>query len=115
MIRRNKRDIKPCYATVAQQRPQAQIPIRCPVNLSNGNLTLLVPPTPSEKLPADTPCTVGKTPPVDGSEKETPKKAKEEMAGGKPAVSTPPLTRTRSGHVIKPRSNPDFVYSCVHL
>jgi len=77
--------------------------------LSNGNLTPLVPPTPSEKLPADTPCTVGKTPPVDGSEKETPKKAKEEMAGGKPAVSTPPLTRTHSGHVMKPRSNPDFV------
>ncbi len=43
--RRNKRDIKPRYAAVAQQWPQAQIPIRCPVNLSDENLTPLNPPT----------------------------------------------------------------------
>ena len=108
-IRRNKCDIKPRYATVAQQRPQPQVPVRCPVNLSDENLTPLVPLTPSEKPPADTPCTVGKSPPLSGSEKETPKKAKEETTGGKPAVSTPPLTRTHSGRVIKPPRNPDFV------
>ena len=102
MIRRNKRDIKPRYATVAQQRPQAQIPIRRPVNLSDENLTPLVPPTPSEKSPADTPCTVGRSPPISGSDKETPKQSKEGITGGKPAVSTPPLTRTRSGRVVKP-------------
>ena len=76
--------------------------------MSDENLTPLVPPTPSEKPPADTPCTVGKSPPVSSSEKETPKKAKEETTGVKPAVSLPPLTRTRCGRMIKPPRNPDF-------
>lgn len=42
-LRRNKHVIKPRYTTIAQQRPQPQVPVRCPANLSNDDPTPITP------------------------------------------------------------------------
>ena len=86
-LRRNKHDIKPRHTTIAQQRPQPQVPVRCPANLSDEIPTPLALPTPSVKPSADTPCTVEKSPPVSSSEKQTPKKSNDETTQAKPADS----------------------------
>ena len=80
-LRRNKRDSKPRHTTIAQQRPVAA------------------------------PYTTEQTLPASSHEKELHKNSSDETARGKPADSTPHLTRSRFGRVIKPPTNPDFLYN----
>ena len=58
-----------------------------------------------------TPCTIKQTSPTGNHEKGLHKKSSDETARAKPADSTPQLTRSRSGRVIKPPTNSDFVYN----
>ena len=119
-LRRNKHDIKPRTATIAQQRPQLSIPVRYSGNLSDDNpvpiptLPSTIPELPEPALPgnpsADTPHTVPKSHPANRGKIATPKKSNDEAIRVKPEDSTPVLPRSRSGREIKPPRNPDFVY-----
>ena len=51
------------------------------------------------------------TSPASSHEEELYKKSSDETAGAKPVNSTPHLMRSQSGRVMKPPTNPDFVYN----
>ena len=122
-LRRNKHDIKPRCTTIAQQRPQLQVPARYPANFPNDD-PIPCAPTPSTLtevpepvLPATplsvTPPIMAKVPPANSSKKAVPKKTPDgETIRTKPADSTPVLSRSWSRREIKPPRNPDFVYNC---
>ena len=111
-LRRNKRDIKPRHTKIAQQRPQPQVPVRFTTNLPDQDLTPVNPSAVSARASKDdTPHTMEQTSPASSNEKELHKKSSDETARAKPADSTPQLARTRSGRIIKPPTNPDFVYN----
>ena len=110
-LRRNKRDIKPRHTTLALQRPQPQVPVRFIANLPDHEPTPVDPPAVSARASKDTPCSIEQTWPASSHEKGLHKKSSDETARAKPADSTPQLTRSRSGQVIKPPTNPDFVYN----
>ena len=110
-LRRNKRDIIPRHATFAQQRPQPQVPVRFAANLPDCDPAPVDPPAISARASKGTPSTMEQTSPVSSHEKELHKKSSDETARAKPADSTPQLTKSRSGRVIKPPTNPDFVYN----
>ena len=110
-LRRNKRDIKPRHTTIAQQRPQRQVPVRFTTNLPDQDPTPADPSAVSARASEDAPYTMEQTSPASSHEKELQKNSSDETARAKPADSTPQLTRSRSGRVIKPPTNPDFVYN----
>ena len=111
-LRRNKRDIKPRHTKIAQQRRQPQVPVRLTTNLPDQDLTPVDPSAVSARASKDdTPCTMEQTSPASSNEKELHKKSSDETARAKPADSTPQLARSRSRWVIKPATNPDFVYN----
>ena len=110
-LRRNKRDIKPRHTTVAQQRPQPQVPVKFTTNVPDQDPTPVNPSAVSPRASTDTPCTMEQTSPASSHEKELHKNSSDETARAKPVDSTPQLTRSRSGRVIKPPTNPDFVYN----
>ena len=124
-LRRNRHDIKPRFATIAQQRPQPQIPVRYGANLSDSGPT----PTPPVTAPAvskvtepvqsapslkDVSHTVPRSPSATSTKEVTLKekpKASDAMTNPLPSDFTPMLTRSRAGREIRPLRQPDFVYS----
>ena len=130
-LRRNKHNINPRYITITQQRPKPQVPVRYPDHLSDDDATSAIPEIqePVSSV-ADTPTTMAKPPPAKNSRKAVAPKnnsppasnsqkaatPKNNPDGGKirtPADLTPMLSRSRSGRVIKPARNLDFVYNPV--
>ena len=110
-LRRNKRDIKPRHTTIAQQRPQPQVPVRFTTNLPDQDPTPAVPSAVLARSSKDASNIIEETSTASSHEKELQKQSRDETARAKPADSTPQLTRSRSGRVIKPPTNPDFVYN----
>ena len=110
-LRRNKCDIKPRHTTIAQQRPQPQIPVRFTTHLPDQNPTPVDPSAVSTRASTDTPCTMEQTSPASSHEKEMHRNSSDETATAIPEDSTAQLPRSRFGRVIRPPTNPDFVYN----
>ena len=114
-FRRNKHDIKPRYITITQQRPKPQVPVRYPAHLSDDDKASAIPEVQEPVSPsADTPTTLAKSPPsVTTINVATPKNNPDVGKIKTPPDLKPMLTRSRSGRLIKPTRNPDFVYNPV--
>ena len=114
-LRCNKHDIEPRYITITQQRPKPQVPVRYPAQLSDDNAASAIPKVQGPVRPsADTPTTLAKSPPASTNQNAAmPKKNPDVEKIRTPADLTPMLTRSRSGRLIKPTRNPDFVYNPV--
>ena len=110
-LRRNKHDIKPRYITITQQRPKPQVPVRYPAHVPDDDAASAIPERQEPVSPsADTPTTLAKSPPASNSQKAaTPKNNPDVGKLRTQADITPMLTRSRSGCLIKPTRNPDFV------
>ena len=110
-LRRNKHDIKPRYITITQQRAKPQVPVRYPAHVSDDDAASAIPEVQEPVRPsADTPTTLAKSPPAsNNSNSNNPDVGKIRT----PADITQMLTRSRSGRLIKPTRNPDFVYNPV--
>ena len=114
-LRHNQHDIKPRYITITQQRPKPQVPVRYPAHLSDDDAASAIPEVQEPVSPsADTPTTLAKSPPASNNQNTvTPKNNPDVGKIRTPADLTPMLTRSRSGRLIKPTKNPDFVYNPV--
>lgn len=114
-LRRNKNYIKPRYITITQRRPKPQVPVRYPAHLSDGDAASAIPEVQEPvSASADTPTTLAKSPPASNNQNAaTPKNNADAGKIRTPAGLTPMLTRSRSGRLIKPTRNPDFVYNPV--
>ena len=110
-FRQNKCDIKLRHTTVAQQQPQPQVPEKFTTNLSDQDPTPVDPSAVSPRASTGTSCTMEQTSPAGSHEKELHKNSSDETARANSVDSTLQLTRSRSGRVIKPPTNPDFVYN----
>ena len=110
-LRRNKHDIKPRYITITQQRPKPQVPVRYPAHVPDDDAASAIPEGQEPVSPsADTPTTLAKSPPASNSQKAaTPKNNPDVGKLRTQADITPMLTRSRSGCLIKPTRNPDFL------
>ena len=110
-LRRKKHDIKPRYITITQQRPKPQVPVRYPAHLTDDDAASAIPEVLEPVSPsADTPTTLAKSPPASNNQNAARPKNNPDVGKIRTLADlTPMLTRSRSGRLIKPTRNPDFV------